>query len=347
MDFSGVSSLKESETYLLFESISKISIFIIVVGAGFIIGQLKVVNEIKLIVISLIGISLFPILTGFVLNTINFNANFRSNLTVGIIASASSVPVIYRIFVDHKIINTRFASLVLFVAETQTLLLSLLLSIVLDSNFNRNSDLSQIQRFVIIYFCPILILVIFKSFLNVMNIEDKKVLFLFILIMFMLIYGSFSFLVANNQLFTGMILGWFLSTLQKSSKHASIIDIKYFINILVKIFSPFYFLFIGFKFATINGVNFNLLLVFLIFTSLSKVFSLLLFLFFFKETSISRFNYAFALNVRGGPSIVFADLAFQNSQINSDLFVVFVLTAILTAVMYSNYLNVFRKQFYV
>jgi Kef-type K+ transport system membrane component KefB len=344
MNFSSISSLVESETYLRLESISRISIFIIVVGAGFIIGQLKVTNEIKLIVMSVIGISIFPILFGMILNSINFNANFRSNLVAGIICSATSVPVIYRIFVDHKMIGTRFASLVLFVAETQTLMLSLLLSIVLDSNFNRSSDLNQIQRFAIIYICPIIMLFIFNLILNAVYREDKKILFLFILIIFVLIYICYSFLIAKNQLFTGMLLGWFLSELQRSNKFQSIIDMNYFINTSVKIFSPFYFMFIGFKFATENSFNFNLLFVFLVFTSLIKILSLLLVLFFIKEKTVSRLNYAFALNVRGGPSIVFADLAFQNSQINADLFVVFVLTAVLTAVMYANYLNISRKK---
>jgi Kef-type K+ transport system membrane component KefB len=141
-----------------------------------------------------------------------------------------------------------------------------------------------------------------------------------------------------------MLLGWFLSELQRSNKFQSIIDMNYFINTSVKIFSPFYFMFIGFKFATVNNLNFNLLFVFLVFTSLIKILSLLLVLCFIKENTVSRLNYAFALNVRGGPSIVFADLAFQNSQINADLFVVFVLTAVLTAVMYTNYLNISRKK---
>lgn len=334
-------SISESNLYLQFESISNVAIYTIVIGAGYIMGKANIFKELKFILTSIVGVTLIPFLMGFLLNSVIFDSSFKSSLVVGIISSATSVPIIYRIFVDKNIINSRFASLVLFVAEAQTLLLSLILSLILDSNLNRNSEISQIYVIVLIYFCPVLSILIFRKVWSKLQILKSALISTSGLVLFLIMYILYSFLVAKNQLFTGMALGWYLSEFSGSNRLVKKLDISSIINFLVKCCSPFYFIFIGFKFANIGNVNVILLMVFFLFTSISKIFGVLSALYFSGNNGFHRFNFAFALNVRGGPSIIFADLALQNSKISPELFNIFVLIAIFSAIFYSKYLTIY------
>lgn len=337
-------SINESSLYLQFESISRVAIFAIVIGAGYIMGKFEIFKELKFVFVSLVGVTVFPFLMGFVLNSFIFELSFKSGIAVGIISSATSVPVIYRIFVDNKIINTRFASLVLFVAETQTLLLSFILSLILDSNLNRNSEISKIYLLALIYICPIIAILIFRKVWGQSQIFQSTLISTTAFIIFLITYVLYSFLIAKNQLFTGMVLGWYLSEVSRSNKLVRKLDIVYMINFLIKYCSPFYFIFIGFKFANISDINVILLMIFFLLTSISKIVGVLFALYISGNNGFHRYNFAFALNVRGGPSIIFADLALQNSKISPELFCVFVLIAIFSAILYSNYLTLFLNR---
>jgi Kef-type K+ transport system membrane component KefB len=97
-------------------------------------------------------------------------------------------------------------------------------------------------------------------------------------------------------------------------------------------FVPIYFALVGFKLDLISNLNFRLLLTVLILTSITKVVSVSVFIRHRAGGWATAIDYGISMNARGGPGIVLASLAQGAGIIGDALFIVLVLTSLLTSI---------------
>jgi len=98
-------------------------------------------------------------------------------------------------------------------------------------------------------------------------------------------------------------------------------------------FIPIYFAVVGLKLDLIHHLNIKFLLGFLLFTTIFETFGTLIAAKLIKKDWLSSFNFAVAMNTRGGPGIVLATIAFDMGIINETFFVTLVMIAIITSLL--------------
>ncbi len=104
-------------------------------------------------------------------------------------------------------------------------------------------------------------------------------------------------------------------------------------------FVPLYFALVGLKLDLVRHLDLRFFLLFTLCASLAKCLSVAAGALLAQETPRAAFNFAIALNARGGPGIVLASVAHDAGIINPSLYVGLVLLAITTSLVSGSWLG--------
>jgi len=303
--------------------------------------------------LSVIG-TFLPLILGYVFfETINLpdlpgpNFNLLSLKIIFCLSlSVTSIPVISKIFMDLKIIGTRFSKVVISTAILEDAFLYVLLSVALAQNKNdggwslyhllnlpQDEAIKNIYHFAssVLFFAfsiflfPKIVLFIYNLRINFLKKNNPIAFFLFLIL--------FS---SALSLFLGLapMLGAFLAgiitknVMEKIGEHQYTGAIKDF---SFAFFIPMYFCLVGVKLNLLKDFYFAQFISFLGLACFIKIVSVFMAGRFAGATKQMSLNFAMAMNARGGPGIVIASLAFNAKIISESFFVSLVLTAIFTS----------------
>jgi Kef-type K+ transport system membrane component KefB len=263
-------------------------------------------------------------------------------IVIGIAVAVTSIPVISKIFLDLNIMNTRFARIVLTTATVHDVFLWIALAIATGLVSTASFSLSHVISTVTVTFAFLGVSTIFMPKLlpllngNRYNFLKKSsgagyVLFLCFL------FSAFASLLNVNIIFGAFLAGVAIGVLPEASFRREKAHIK---EIALALFTPLYFAVVGLKLDLIHQFDLKFFLFFLLFTTVFQTTGTLLAARLIKKDWLSSFNFAIAMNTRGGPGIVLATIAYDLGIINASFFVSLVLIAIVTSLLAGTWFRV-------
>ena len=297
----------------------------------------------KILVALMLGATIIPFIAGWLAPSIyDFspyvgvkNNMLALQIVIAVAVAVTSIPVISKIFIDLKIINTRFAKIVLTTATAQDVLLWIALAIASGLVSATAVSLSSIVStiFITIFFfglalfaMPRLVRFVNGFRYNLLIKSSVSGYVLFICFLFSAIASILNVNIVFGAFLAGIIIGLMPDkTFEKEKKHIKEIALAFFI--------PVYFAIVGLKIDLIHHFDFKFFLGFLLFSTIFETLGTFLAAKIIKMNNLSSFNFAVAMNTRGGPGIVLATIAFDLGIINQTFFVTLVLIAIITSLM--------------
>jgi Kef-type K+ transport system membrane component KefB len=252
-------------------------------------------------------------------------------LAVGV--AVTSVPVISKIFSDLKILNTRFARLVLGVAVLEDIVLWAALAVatslagkaVLNPKGMAYHMVATVGFFVFgLTLLPRAVKRLNKAKFNVIARHAPVAYVMSVL---------FAYCVLAGALDVSMVFAAFLAGFAVVHKKR-----RLFANALEAIgsvsfafFVPVYFAIVGLKLDLARGFSWRMLLIFLFASCAVKILSVSLAGRFAGFRGLELINLAITTNARGGPGIVLASVAYDAGIINATFYTTLVLAAVLTS----------------
>lgn len=291
----------------------------------------------------LIGATVVPFIIGVALPSFyNFapytgpNGNSLSlAIIVGIGVSVTSIPVISKIFIDLKIMNTQFAKIVLAIATIEDVIQFGALAIATGVGTSGSTTLALIAytAFITALFFGLALLALpkmirytIKSRLDVLIKYHPSRYALFL---------CFTMVALASLLNVNIVFGAFLAGIAIGMMPEEIFAIAkaQVKSISLAVFTPVYFAVVGLKLDLIHSFDILFFLGFLVLSTLLKGGGALVVGRLIKQKTLPSINLAIALNARGGPGIVLATVAFDLGLISETFFVALVLTAIVTSLI--------------
>ncbi len=252
-------------------------------------------------------------------------------LAVGV--AVTSVPVVSKIFSDLKILDTRFARLVLGVAVLEDIVLWLALAIatsaagtaVLNSRAMALHLATTIAFFVLgLTLVPRAIKRANKSRFNFIAVHSPVGYVLAILLGYCALAGALDV----SMVFAAFLAG-FAVVHKKRRLFADALDAIG--KVSFAFFIPLYFAIVGLKLNLVRGLSWWLLLAFIGGSCAIKVLSVGIAGRFAGFRGLDLINLAITTNARGGPGIVLASVAFDAGIISSKFYTTLVVAAVLTS----------------
>jgi len=252
-------------------------------------------------------------------------------LAVGV--AVTSVPVISKIFADLKILNTRFARLVLGVAVLEDIVLWAALAVAtalagrtaLPAQRIALHILATIAFFVLgLTVLPRAVKRVNKARVNVLA-QHAPVAYAFAVL--------FGYCILAGALDVSMVFAAFLAGFavvhKKRRLFADALDAisKVSFGFLI----PVYFAIVGLKLDLVRGFSWTMLAVFLLGSCAAKLLAVSFGARLAGFRGIELINLAITTNARGGPGIVLASVAFDAGIISATFYTTLVLTAVLTS----------------
>ncbi|MAU01602.1 MAG: sodium:proton exchanger [Anaerolineaceae bacterium] len=297
----------------------------------------------KILAALVLGATVIPLIAGWFATSIyDFspyigvkNNMLALQIVIAVAVAVTSIPVISKIFIDLKIINTRFAKIVLTTATVQDVLLWIALAIatgLVSTVAVSVSGIISTTLITILFFgltlfaMPQLIKLVNNLRYNLLIKSSVSGYVLFICFLFSAIASILNVNIVFGAFLAGIVIGLMPDkTFEKEKKHIKEISLAFFI--------PIYFAIVGLKIDLIHHFDLRFFLGFLLFSTLFETLGTLLAAKLIKIDNLSSFNFAVAMNTRGGPGIVLATIAFDLGIINQTFFVTLVLIAIITSLM--------------
>ena len=338
----------------LLSLVSNLGLILLMLVSGFEIQRSFSREDRRIAVAFLVGATLIPFMIGVTVPTLfnlsNYSGPNGNGLTlaiiVGIGVSVTSIPVISKIFLDLRIIDTRFAKIVLAIATVEDVIQFALLAIATGIAGSSSIALGTIATTIFVTilflsFCllvlPRLILYTHRSRFNLL-IDTHPTRYALFLCFSLVAIAS----LANvNVIFGAFLAGVAVGVLPKDTFSKAKSQIK---SISFATFTPVYFAIVGLKLDLIHHFDPALFLGFLLFSTALKGFGALAIGRFVRQGWLSSVNFAVALNARGGPGIVLATVAFDLSLISEAFFVALILTAIITSLVAGYWLRYVRRK---
>jgi Kef-type K+ transport system membrane component KefB len=293
----------------------------------------------------LIGLALGPWL---VTPALAGPASSRISLIIilAVAVAVTSVPVISKIFADLKILNTRFARLVLGVAVLEDIVLWAALAIATAMAGKAALDKGQMAYHIIVTTAffglgltlfPRAIKRINKMKLNVFAKHAPVGYALAVL---------FAYCVVAGLLHVSLVFAAFLAGFAVIHKKRKLFAeaLEAIGKVSFGFFIPVYFAMVGLKLDLSKGFSWWMLTAFLLGSCVVKILSVSLAGRLAGFRGLDLINLSLTTNARGGPGIVLASVAFEAGIISSSFYTTLVLTAILTSQMAGAWLDyVLRK----
>jgi len=327
----------------LLSLISSFGLILLMLVSGFEIQRSFSREDRKIATAFLLGATLVPFIIGMLTPQLyNLSAYSGPNgngislaIIVGIGVSVTSIPVISKIFIDLRIINTRFAKIVLTIATIEDVIQFGALAVATGVGGSSIVTFNLVATTVLVtagFFAlallalPRLILYTYNSRLDILIKTHPSRYALFL---------CFSLVAVASLLNVNIVFGAFLAglaagTLPEQSFAKAKSQIK---AISFATFTPVYFAVVGLKLDLIHQFDPAFFLGFLLFSTALKGLGALAVGKLVRQTWRSSFNFAVALNARGGPGIVLATVAFDLGLISETFFVALVLVAIVTSLI--------------
>ncbi len=327
----------------LLSLISSFGLILLMLVSGFEIQRSFSREDRKIATAFLLGATLVPFIIGMLTPQLyNLSAYSGPNgngislaIIVGIGVSVTSIPVISKIFIDLRIINTRFAKIVLTIATIEDVIQFGALAVATGVGGSSIVTFNLVATTVLVtagFFAlallalPRLILYTYNSRLDILIKTHPSRYALFL---------CFSLVAVASLLNVNIVFGAFLAglaagTLPEQSFAKAKSQIK---AISFATFTPVYFAVVGLKLDLIHQFDPAFFLGFLLFSTALKGLGALAVGKLVRQTWRSSFNFAVALNARGGPGIVLATVAFDLGLISETFFVALVLVAVVTSLI--------------
>ena len=318
-----------------------IGLLLLMFISGFEIEKTIKKEDKRLILYILFGSTLIPFFVGWIAPSIyDFSSYLGPNGTtlilsiiIAIAVAITSIPVISRIFIDLKIMDTRFSKVVLSTATLHDVILFVALAVATSlaggkaiSQGHIAADISITLLFfaLALFVMPKLVKKINKLRSNLLIKSSVSGYILFI---------SFSFAALASILNVNFVFGAFLAGIVigmiSDEKMASA---KWHIKeIGFALFIPVYFSIVGLKLDLVHHFNFLFFLGFLAFTTFFQMLGTVIAAKMTRLNWLSSFNLGVAMSARGGPGIILATVAFDLGLINETFFSTLVLIAIVTS----------------
>lgn len=265
-------------------------------------------------------------------------------LAVGV--AVTSVPVVSKIFADLKILDTRFARLILGVAVLEDIVLWLALAIATSIAAKSHLHPWQMSLHLLVtvaYFglgltvVPRLIKRINTARWNVLARHSPTGYAIAVLLSYCAVAGALDV----NLVFAAFLAGFALVHRKRRIFEDSIEAIS---KVSFAFFIPVYFAIVGLKLDLIRGVSLPMMAIFIVGTCAVKMASVALAGRFAGFRGLELINLGITTNARGGPGIVLASVAFDAGIISSKFYTTLVVAAVLTSQLAGAWLDhVLRK----
>lgn len=311
--------------------------------SGFEIQRSFTRGDKKMIVALLIGTTAIPFLAGWLAPRfydftpyLGAEGNMLAlQIVIAIAVAVTSIPVISKIFLDLRIMDTRFAKIVLATATVQDVILWVALAVatgLVSAQALSTSGIISTVVITMVFFAVALLLM--PKLMRLTNNLRANVLIrssvagyaLFICFLFAAVASILNVNIVFGAFLAGIVLGAMPDRRFKEVKgHIKEISLAFFI--------PLYFAVVGLKLDLVRHFEPLFFLGFLLFTTFFETGGAIIAAKFMRKDWLSSLNLAVAMNTRGGPGIVLATVAFDMGIINQTFFVTLVLIAIVTSLM--------------
>jgi Kef-type K+ transport system membrane component KefB len=291
----------------------------------------------------LLGATILPFLIGIGLSRVyNFNtyAGPNSNplslsLIIGIAVAVTSIPVISKIFIDLKIMGSRYARIVLAIATVEDTILYAGLAVatgIAGATAPSGYTIADVIVLTAVFLLVGLLLV--PRGLRWLSTSRGRILMemshsrfaLFLLFLFVAIAA----LLNVNIVFGAFLAGIAIGAVPQEMFSKATASIK---KISLALFTPAYFAIVGLELDLIHQFDIIIFLGFLLLSSGLKIAGALGVGKLIRKSWSSSVNLAMGLNARGGPGIVLATVAFSAGLISEPFFVALVLIAVVTSLV--------------
>jgi Kef-type K+ transport system membrane component KefB len=282
---------------------------------------------------------------------INFNqflgsahSVFAIKIIVAISIAVTSIPVISKIFNDLGIMHSRFAKLIIAIAGVHDILLWVALGIATSVAAGHQGPVTAGTVFLSIGITLGFIIVgLFVLHLLFKKLTIRNGNFLFrasnvgylLLIMFILasVAGYLNIDTMYGALVAGIGIKIALPPTLFKRLEQSVIHISF------SWFIPIYFAVVGLQLDLAKHFELLFFIGYLIFATLAQSIIVFLACKLIRQDRLTSFNFAMAMNARGGPGIVLSTVAYSAGIINQDFFGILVMLALVTSWLAGSWLR--------
>lgn len=268
------------------------------------------------------------------------NVTFSALLVLASAVAVTSIPVISRIFHDLKIIQTRFASLILGTAVIEDIALWVVFAVAMSYATVASAG-SVSPAIVMTHVCLnvtylIFALAIMPRLLILLRKNRFNILYRYLPISYCIavlgVYVAAASFMQVNIIFAAFLAGLGLVGGIKSTEYSHFsVSLERIRKVAFALFIPVYFAIVGYRLVFDGTFSWLMLVIFLLGSSLLAIASVSLAarLAGFKKLDI--INIAITTNARGGPGIVLASAAYEAAIINSSFYTTLVISALVTS----------------
>ena len=263
------------------------------------------------------------------------NNDFAIKIVIAIAIAVTSIPVISKIFIDLGIMHSRFAKLIVAIAGVHDILLWVALGIATSvAGHSEPVTVGSVLSDIGITITFFIVTTFFLYFLyKRLTIRNGNFLFrashigyfLFIMFVVSAVAGYLNVDTMFGALLAGIGAKLALPSTLFKRLEQSILHISF------SWFIPLYFAIVGLKLDLAKHFEPLFFLQFLIFATLAQTIIVFLSCKLIRQDHLTSFNFAMAMNARGGPGIVLSTVAFSAGIINQEFFGVLVMLALVTS----------------
>ena len=267
-------------------------------------------------------------------------------IIIAVGTAVTSVPVISKIFSDLRILQTRFARLVLGVAVLEDIVLWLALAVATGITANTPLKpremtihlLKTVAFFVLgLTIIPRVIKQANKSRLNIFAKQSPVSYVLLVLLAYCVVAGALDV----SMVFAAFLAGFAVVHKKRKIFEESLQAVS---KVSFAFFIPAYFAIVGLKLNLVRGISVWMLVIFVGGSCLVKVMAVGAAGHFAGFRRLDLINLAITTNARGGPGIVLASVAYDAGIISSQFYTTLVIAAVLTSQIAGAWLDyVLRK----
>ncbi|MDZ7360029.1 MAG: cation:proton antiporter [candidate division KSB1 bacterium] len=255
-------------------------------------------------------------------------------IVIGIAVAVTSIPVISKIFLDLKVMHTRFARIILTTATIHDVLLWVALAIATSLVSASSYSVTHIVSTVVLSFAflgvslvvmPKILPILTGNRYNLVRKSSSAGYILFLCFLFSAVASLLNVNIIFGAFMAGVAIGVLPASFNKEKEHVK--------EIALAFFTPLYFAIVGLKLDLLRQLDLELFLFFLLFSMIFETIGTLTAAKLLKTDWLTSFNFAVAMNTRGGPGIVLATIAYDLGIISAKFFVALVLIAIFTSLL--------------
>jgi Kef-type K+ transport system membrane component KefB len=230
--------------------------------------------------------------------------------------------------------HTRFARIILTTATIHDVLLWVALAIATGLVSATSYSLSHIVSTVSVSFAflgvslmfiPKILPLLTGNRYNLVRKSSSAGYILFLCFLFSAVASLLNVNIIFGAFLAGVAIGVLPASFNKEKDHVK--------EIALAFFTPLYFAIVGLKLDLIHQFDLKFFLFFLLFSAVFETIGTLAAAKFLKKDWLTSFNFAVAMNTRGGPGIVLATIAYDLGIISATFFVTLVLIAIFTSLL--------------